>query len=952
MMSSPIRQMNQRRLPPLPGVQQGKSGRGGRPTTEEMIITGRHKKRKIKDVSPELVTHFLNENPEFLDRYVTTHVSEDKIRQWSLRKGSKNVHTRQHNLNGDLLREKKSSKWKTCVQSSKWKVLHEMTRDISYQTDRLQILAELAQCAVDSTSADGFNLYLADSNQQLYHHKVPPISSSRGSRTTDRPSVLYIMFLSYRGSRTTDRPSEGSYIGNIETGTSLPSYVAKTKDTIRTNHVQGDMRFPAGLGIKMEHVQTVLAIPILQEDSGVLGVIELYRQFSTDSFTQEDEEVTATLLVWADVCVEYVQIAANMIFWGSFAVYFIEMYNSMMRQRKLNDFLLAVTKSIFQDIVSMDTVIMKIMNYAKKLVNADRASLFLLDTKTTELYARIFDTGKEHVPQKEIRFPMDKGVAGHVASTGQVLNITDAYNDGRFNREVDMQTGYRTKSILCMPIYIRGSIIGVVQMVNKKEGTFTMADEESFETFAIYCGLALHHAKLYDKIRRSEQKYKVALEVLSYHAQCTDDEYKIIKSTPFPDNIPGIIDYEFSPWDVEDNRKCLYVLYMMKDIFSMATKKNENEKRYDLDDMIRFTMTVKKNYRNVPYHNWAHAFSVAHAVYTVIKTTKHSFSPVECLALYVACLCHDLDHRGKTNAFMVKSASPLAAIYSTSTMEHHHFNHTVTILQNEGHNIFKHLTSDQYKQILGDIRQCILATDLALFFGNRARLQEVSDKNEFSWDDSEHRHVLMAISMTACDLCSMYKPWDVQLQVVNVIMEEFWLQGDEEKSQGLTPMPMMDRDKKDELPHLEVGFLVGICLPCYELMAQVLPNTKPMVDGAVSNLKKWKYLAENKLTVDQLPPEQCVKQLEYKTSENIQDSSETNKQTEKDDSDEQNKLDANAENKDEQTEESKMESVEENKNKSIDNPSEKGSLLTDVRSESSVLVHSDNDNNLTERDDT
>jgi len=44
-------------------------------------------------------------------------------------------------------------------------------------------------------------------------------------------------------------------------------------------------------------------------------------------------------------------------------------------------------------------------------------------------------------------------------------------------------------------------------------------------------------------------------------------------------------------------------------------------------------------------------------------------------------LCHDLDHRGKTNAFMVKSASPLAAIYSTSTMEHHHFNHTVTILQ-------------------------------------------------------------------------------------------------------------------------------------------------------------------------------------------------------------------------------------------------------------------------------
>lgn len=60
-----------------------------------------------------------------------------------------------------------------------------------------------------------------------------------------------------------------------------------------------------------------------------------------------------------------------------------------------------------------------------------------------------------------------------------------------------------------MPIYIRGSIIGVVQMVNKHCGFFTKHDEEAFETFAVYCGLALHHAKLYDKIRKSQQKYKV-----------------------------------------------------------------------------------------------------------------------------------------------------------------------------------------------------------------------------------------------------------------------------------------------------------------------------------------------------------------------------------------------------------------------------------------------------------
>lgn len=91
---------------------------------------------------------------------------------------------------------------------------------------------------------------------------------------------------------------------------------------------------------------------------------------------------------------------------------------------------------------------------------------------------------------------MEVGVAGFVASTGKTLNIPDAYQDERFNRDVDSKTGYKTKSLLCMPIRIRGSIFGVVQMVNKLGGTFSKTDEESFETFAVYCGLALHHAKV------------------------------------------------------------------------------------------------------------------------------------------------------------------------------------------------------------------------------------------------------------------------------------------------------------------------------------------------------------------------------------------------------------------------------------------------------------------------
>lgn len=117
--------------------------------------------------------------------------------------------------------------------------------------------------------------------------------------------------------------------------------------------------------------------------------------------------------------------------------------------------------------VSMDMLVMKIMNFAQRLVDADRASLFLVDAKNQELYATIFDVGVEENENgsvneqdksagkgpgcedelikvrtsKEIRFPLGTGIAGQVAMTGEVLNIKDAYADVRFNRTVDQLTG-------------------------------------------------------------------------------------------------------------------------------------------------------------------------------------------------------------------------------------------------------------------------------------------------------------------------------------------------------------------------------------------------------------------------------------------------------------------------------------------------------------------------------
>ena len=102
-----------------------------------------------------------------------------------------------------------------------------------------------------------------------------------------------------------------------------------------------------------------------------------------------------------------------------------------------------------------------------------------------------------------------------------------------------------------MPISIQGVIIGVMQMVNKVgedpgEASFSAEDEEAFRLFSVYCGLALHYAKLYDKIRRSEQKLKVTLEVLAYHSSATAhdvEEVEQIQKISTPINVRALAAY-------------------------------------------------------------------------------------------------------------------------------------------------------------------------------------------------------------------------------------------------------------------------------------------------------------------------------------------------------------------------------------------------------------------------
>lgn len=139
-----------------------------------------------------------------------------------------------------------------------------------------------------------------------------------------------------------------------------------------------------------------------------------------------------------------------------------------------------------------------IINILGETIDAARGAVYLVDEENDELYAQVLleDTG---VP-REIRVKMGEGIAGHVAATGEVLNIVDAYNDPRFLQSYDQVTGFRTHTVLTAPMRNpRGKIIGVVQLLNKKGGPFTSRDERLLTAMAAQAAISIENARLYEQ---------------------------------------------------------------------------------------------------------------------------------------------------------------------------------------------------------------------------------------------------------------------------------------------------------------------------------------------------------------------------------------------------------------------------------------------------------------------
>ena len=164
--------------------------------------------------------------------------------------------------------------------------------------------------------------------------------------------------------------------------------------------------------------------------------------------------------------------------------------------------------------MQLDNLLPVIISKTTEVIDAERSSLFIYDEETNEMWSKV----AEGMDSKEIRFPVGVGIAGDVAKTLKTVNIPDAYKDNRFNPAFDKETNYRTKSILCMPMLNNeGALVGVVQVLNKKDGsTFDDKDESLLEALSVQAGVAIQRARLLDAFvekQRIQESLKLAADI-------------------------------------------------------------------------------------------------------------------------------------------------------------------------------------------------------------------------------------------------------------------------------------------------------------------------------------------------------------------------------------------------------------------------------------------------------
>lgn len=280
----------------------------------------------------------------------------------------------------------------------------------------------------------------------------------------------------------------------IRENSGVAGHVFTSGESTIVHDAYHDDRFDKSIDEKTGFVtSSILCTPIRTVRGEIIGVAQALNK-RKGKFTSRDLELLDELLTHAAVVLQSTQ--------------FVERTKALREQEQA--FFKVVSEVVAE--IDLGQILNKVMAQATRMINCERTTLFLNDERTNELFSQV----GEGLGAFQIRLPNTKGIAGTVFTSGETVNIPYAYADLRFNPSFDKQSGFFTRSILCVPVVNKeGKCIGVTQALNKKGGPFTDEDEFRLKTFTAQVSIALENAKLFNDVQDEKNRSQGMLESMS-----------------------------------------------------------------------------------------------------------------------------------------------------------------------------------------------------------------------------------------------------------------------------------------------------------------------------------------------------------------------------------------------------------------------------------------------------
>ncbi len=334
-------------------------------------------------------------------------------------------------------------------------ILNEVVKVTSQNFDINKILGRFLDITLEVVGADAGSILLIDKNSDTLYFAV-----ARGSKAEKLKDY------------------------KLTIGEGIAGWVAQSGKSVITPDVKKDKRFASKISKEIKYpTKNIICAPLRFEEE-VLGVIELINKKGNGVFNEDDLEILEIFTPYIGVIIKNAQL-------------FIENRKKIERLEHL----IEITKFV-NSTLNLDALLNRMLEISTDVLNAEAGSILLLDEEKDELVFAAA-TGEKSDKIKEIRVPVGEGVVGWVAREDKDVLIADAQNDPRFFKKADQKTKFKTKTIVAVPLKTKEKLIGVVEVLNKKDNSlFNEEDVNLLEALANQAAVAIENAKLYENLKQ------------------------------------------------------------------------------------------------------------------------------------------------------------------------------------------------------------------------------------------------------------------------------------------------------------------------------------------------------------------------------------------------------------------------------------------------------------------